>query len=189
MFKNKTKRFEGIAMQIYLSTLTENDYDTSLDAIEAAFSDVAESNHDEQELVKKLRESPEYNYELEVVAKNDDGEVIGHIMLSEITIVNGNNRYIALALAPLSVLADYRGKGIGKALIQAVEERAKAQDYSTIIVLGGPSYYGKFGYEEAQDFEITNPFDVPSKFFMVKFLWDQLLEQPKGDVIYSEAFN
>lgn len=189
MFKNKTKRFEGVAMQIYLSTLTENDYDTSLDAIEAAFSDVAESNHDEQELVKKLRKAPEYNYELEVVAKNDDGEVIGHIMLSEIAIVSGDNRYTALALAPLSVLADYRGKGIGKALIQAVEERAKAQDYSTIIVLGDPSYYGKFGYEEAQDFEISNPFDVPSKFFMVKFLWDQLLEQPKGDVIYPEAFN
>ncbi|RIM37537.1 N-acetyltransferase, partial [Staphylococcus cohnii] len=123
-------------MQIYLSTLTENDYDTSLKAIEAAFADVTESNHDEQNLVAKLRNAPEYNYELEVVAKNNDGDVVGHIMLSEITVINGTKRYTVLALAPLSVLPEYRNKGLGKALIQAVEERAKTQDYTTIIVLG-----------------------------------------------------
>lgn len=176
-------------MQIYLSTLTENDYDKSLKAIETAFAEVKESNHDEQDLVVKLRQAPEYNYELEVVAKNDDGDVVGHIMLTEIKIVDCNDKYTALALAPLSVLPDYRNKGLGKALIQAVEERAKSQDYTTIIVLGDPEYYGKFGYEEAKDYNIKCPFDVPSKYFMVKFLWDQLIEQPQGEVIYSDAFN
>ncbi|MDW4092859.1 MULTISPECIES: GNAT family N-acetyltransferase [Staphylococcus] len=176
-------------MQIYLSTLTENDYDTSLTAIEAAFADVTESNHEEQNLVAKLRNAPEYNYELEVVAKNNDGDVVGHIMLSEITVINGTKRYTVLALAPLSVLPEYRNKGLGKALIQAVEERAKTQDYTTIIVLGDPKYYNQFGYEPAADYDITCPFDVPSEYFMVKFLWDQLLEQPQGDVVYSEAFN
>ncbi|PHK49008.1 GNAT family N-acetyltransferase [Staphylococcus edaphicus] len=176
-------------MQIYLSTLTENDYETSLEEIKMAFEDNADSSHDEQDLVVKLRNAPEYNYELEVVAKNDDGNVVGHIMLSEIAIVNETSRYTALALAPLSVLPDYRNKGLGKALIQAVEERAKTQDYTTIIVLGDPEYYGRFGYEPAKDYDIECPFDVPSKYFMVKFLWDQLLEQPKGEVVYSEAFN
>ena len=48
-------------MQIYLSTLTENDYDASLDEIKTAFENVAESNHDEQDLVLKIRASKEYN--------------------------------------------------------------------------------------------------------------------------------
>ena len=69
-------------MQIYLSTLTENDYDASLDEIKTAFENVAESNHDEQDLVLKIRASTEYNYELEVVAKTDEGDVIGHAVLS-----------------------------------------------------------------------------------------------------------
>ena len=73
--------YGGVLMQIYLSTLTENDYDTSLDEIKTAFRNVAASNHDEQDLVLKIRESAEYNYELEVVAKTDDGDVIGHAML------------------------------------------------------------------------------------------------------------
>ena len=104
-------------MQIYLSTLTENDYDTSLDEIKTAFRNVAASNHDEQDLVLKIRESAEYNYELEVVAKTDDGDVIGHAMLSEIKIINDETRYTALALAPLTVLPEYQNKGIGKALV------------------------------------------------------------------------
>lgn len=176
-------------MQIYLSTLTENDYDASLEEIKTAFENVIESNHDEQDLVLKIRASTEYNYELEVVAKTDEGDVVGHVMLSEIEIINDETRFTALALAPLSVLPKYRGKGIGKALVQAVEERAKAQDYTTIIVLGDPGYYGMLGYEEASRYQIYSPFDVPSKYFMVKFLWEQLVEQPNGNVVYPEAFN
>src|SRR5699024_11322770 len=92
-------------------------------------------------------------------------------MLSEIAIINDETRYTALALAPLSVLPEYRSKGIGKALVQAVEERAKAQDYTTIIVLGDPEYYGMLGYEEASQYQIYSPFDLLSKYFMVIFLW------------------
>ncbi|RIP34704.1 N-acetyltransferase [Staphylococcus gallinarum] len=176
-------------MQIYLSSLTENDYDTSLQAIKTAFEDVIESNHDEQELVVRLREAPEYNYELEVVAKNENGDVVGHIMLSEVKIVNDTKTYVALALAPLSVLPEYRNKGLGKALIQAVEERVKALGYTTIVVLGDPNYYSKFGYEEAETYSIDNPFDVQSEYFMVKFLWDQVIDRPAGTVVYPESFN
>ena len=45
------------------------------------------------------------------------------------------------------------------------------------------------GYEEASRYQIYSPFDVPSKYFMVKFLWEQLVEQPNGNVVYPEAFN
>src|SRR5699024_12831867 len=113
-----------------------------------------------QDLVLKIRASTEYNYELEVVAKTDEGDVAGHVMLSEIEIITDETRLTALALAPLSVLPKYRAKGIGKALVQAVEERAKAQDYTTIIVLGDPEYYGMLGYEEASHYNINNPFDI-----------------------------
>ncbi|MDN8848515.1 N-acetyltransferase, partial [Staphylococcus aureus] len=87
---------------MYLSTLTENDYDASLEEIKTAFENVVESNHDEQDLVLKIRASTEYNYELEVVAKTDEGDVVGHVMLSEIEIINDETRFTALALAPLS---------------------------------------------------------------------------------------
>ncbi|WP_251521133.1 N-acetyltransferase [Staphylococcus sp. HKU1] len=175
-------------MQVYLSSITENDYDLSLDAIKKAFEDVEMSNHDEQDLVVKLREAPEYNYELEVVAKNEDGDVIGHVMLSEITIVNDTKEYIALALAPLSVLPDYRGKGLGKALVNAVEDRVKSLEYTTIVVQGDPDYYEPLGYKEAAKYDIYSTFDVPSKYVMVKFLYEQLDDRPHGKIIYPDSF-
>lgn len=174
-------------MQIYISTLTENDYETSLEAIEEAFKDVEMSDHDEQQLVNKIRKSEAYNYELEVVAKNDKGEVIGHALLSEVTIEDEQEQYTALALAPVSVLVEYRNQGLGKALIQAVEERAEAHGYNTIVVLGDPEYYQQSGYMRASDYKIYSPFDVPEAYFMVKFLTDE--NRPSGKVNYPSAFN
>ena len=174
-------------MQIYLSTLTENDYETSLKAIEEAFKNVEVSNHDEQQLVNKIRKSEAYNYELEVVAKNDAGDVVGHALLSEVTIEDEQEQHVALTLAPVSVALEYRNQGLGKALIQAVEERAENHGYKAIVVLGDPEYYQELGYERASNYKIYAPFDVPKGYFMVKFLTDT--NRPSGKVSYPSAFN
>ena len=54
-------------------------------------------------------------------------------MLSEINLKADDQRYKALELA-LIVDKPYRNEGLGKALVQAVEERAKSQHYTTIVV-------------------------------------------------------
>ncbi|MEJ7157396.1 N-acetyltransferase, partial [Staphylococcus capitis] len=68
-------------MQIYLSTLTEVDYEESLNSIEENYDDQPETSWQEKALVKKLRKSDDYNYELEVIAKNEQNKVIGHALL------------------------------------------------------------------------------------------------------------
>ena len=64
-----------------------------------------------------------YNYELEVIAKNESNEVVGHVLLAEITLTSQNDKQTALAIGALSVNSEVRKQGLGKALIQAVEER------------------------------------------------------------------
>ncbi|KIX90223.1 acetyltransferase [Staphylococcus microti] len=175
-------------MSIFISTLTEMDYEPSLQMIENTFEDVAASNHNEAALVKGLRMAPDYRYELEVIAKTADDDIIGHAMCSEVTIQSDDDTYIALALAPLSVAKAYQHKGIGKALVQALEERAYAQEYTTIVVLGHPDYYAQLGYEVASKHEITVPFNVPDEAVRVKFLWDSLENPPHGEVQYPDLF-
>ena len=46
-----------------------------------------------------------------------------------------------LQLSSLIVATPYRNQGIGKALVQAVEERAKAHHYTAIIVDDCPEYF------------------------------------------------
>ena len=85
------------------------------------------------------------------------------------------------------MISEYRNQGLGKALIQAVEERAKNHGYETIVVLGDPEYYQELGYECADNYKIYAPFDVPKAYFMVKFLTDA--NRPSGKVNYPAAFN
>lgn len=157
-------------MSIYISTLTENDYEPSLNMIREAFKEMPESDHQEQALVRKLRLEPGYHYELEVIAKDEAGEIIGHALCSPIQIKSHEETFDALALAPVAVKKPYRQKGIGKALIHALEERAQELEYTTIVVLGHPDYYKALGYELALE------------------AWDQNFLRSAGELCESEIF-
>lgn len=173
-------------MQIYLSTLTELDYDKSLNSIEESFDINPETSWQARGKVKNLRKSPYYNFELEVIAKNENNDVVGHILLIEIEINSEDKTYYALAIASLSVKPDLRNQKLGRSLVQAVEERAKAQEYSTIVVDHCLDYFEKLGYEDAsaQDIEAVKG-NAP---LLVKFLWDNLTDAPHGIVKFPEHF-
>lgn len=173
-------------MQIYLSTLTELDYDKSLNSIEESFDINPETSWQARGKVKNLRKSPYYNFELEVIAKNENNDVVGHILLIEIEINSEDKTYYALAIASLSVKPDLRNQKLGRSLVQAVEERAKAQEYSTIVVDHCLDYFEKLGYEDAsaQDIEAVEG-NAP---LLVKFLWDNLTDAPHGIVKFPEHF-
>ncbi|MCS4487353.1 GNAT family N-acetyltransferase [Staphylococcus americanisciuri] len=175
-------------MSIFISTLTEMDYELSLQMIENAFEETSESEQDEVQHVKRLRMAPDYRYELEVIAKTADDDIIGHAMCSEVKIESEEETYVALVLASLSVLNAYQQKGIGAALVQALEERAYAQEYTTIVVLGHPDFYAQLGYEIAAKHGITVPFNMPDEAVRVKFLWDTLEDLPHGEVHYPKQF-
>ena len=74
-------------------------------------------------------------------------------MLSEINLKADDQRYKALELASLIVDKPYRNEGLGKALVQAVEERAKSQHYTTIVV-GCCGIFRRNGYEPADKHNI-----------------------------------
>lgn len=173
-------------MQIYLSTLTELDYDKSLNSIEESFDINPETSWQARGKVKNLRKSPYYNFELEVIAKNENNDVVGHILLIEVEINSEDKTYYALAIASLSVKPDLRNQKLGRSLVQAVEERAKAQEYSTIVVDHCLDYFEKLGYEDAsaQDIEAVEG-NAP---LLVKFLWDNLTDAPHGIVKFPEHF-
>lgn len=166
---------------------TKSDFGAVGKLIEKAFENEAMSDHREQFLVERLRQSEAFIPELSLVAEMD-GYIVGHILLTRITIHNGVESHDTLALAPVSVLPDYQGKGIGGKLIIEAHEKAKALGHTSIVLLGHDQYYPRFGYKQADTFGIELPFDVPKENVMVIELVENGLSGVNGVVEYPQEF-
>ncbi|HFJ9507562.1 GNAT family N-acetyltransferase [Bacillus cereus group sp. MYBK245-2] len=164
----------------------QTDYRKTEEVVQQAFLHEEFSDKKEHELVKRIRECDAFIPELSIVAV--DEEIVGHIMLSKITIEQDGASVDSLALAPVSVARDYQKKGIGGKLIVAALEKAKELGYGSVVVLGHPEYYPKFGFKKASEWNIKAPFEVPDEVFMVMELRENALEGVKGIVQYSSAF-
>ncbi|OJE37662.1 GCN5 family acetyltransferase [Bacillus proteolyticus] len=164
----------------------KNDYRKTEEVVQQAFLSEEFSDKKEHELVKRIRECDAFVPELSIVAV--DEEIVGHIMLSKITIEKDGASVESLALAPVSVTRGHQKRGIGGKLIVAALEKAKELGYGSVVVLGHPEYYPKFGFKKASEWNIKAPFEVPEEVFMVMELTENALEGVEGIVQYSSAF-
>ncbi|MGK9044852.1 GNAT family N-acetyltransferase [Mammaliicoccus vitulinus] len=174
--------------QLLIGTIVESEYELAKEVVKQAFLGEEHTDGNEHELIGKIRKSPTYNAELEVVAKTESGKILGHAMMSEVTVNSDEQSNVVLALAPVSVLPEYQNRGIGKALIEALEYRAYENGYIGVVVLGHSEYYQKLGYHISSDFDIYASFEVPDENFMFKYLWDHPTKEIRGTVHYPDAF-
>jgi putative acetyltransferase len=107
----------------------------------------------EADLVDRLRTDGDAAISLVAV----DGErVVGHVLLSRMSAP-----FRALGLAPVSVLPDRQGTGIGTRLIRAGLERAELGGWRGVFVLGEPAYYRRFGFDPALASGFASPYAGP----------------------------
>jgi putative acetyltransferase len=144
----------------------------------AAFETATEAN-----LVDALRES---GVELISLVAEVQGEIVGHILFSPASMEDADG---IIALAPMAVLPEWQGKGIGSQLVNEGLQACKAYGYSVAVVLGHPDYYPRFGFEPSVNFGISSEYDVPPEVFMVKALQKGALKDLKGRVRYHRLFN
>ena len=122
-------------------------------AVVAAFESEGEGD-----LVENIRASEHYIPELSLVAERD-GQLVGHVMISRVHIVEGDRRTAAHSLAPLAVAPEAQRQGIGKALVRDGIARADAMGLPLILLEGSPRYYGNLGFEHSVAYGIH--FNLP----------------------------
>ncbi|GEP85448.1 putative GNAT family acetyltransferase [Staphylococcus piscifermentans] len=170
-------------MQILLGTVTENDY-----AIIAHLKDKKDSEglfegEYYEDSLRRLRRIPTYNPDFEMIARTDEDEIVGHILLMEEMIVNGEDLQHPLMIKSLSVKEDFREYGIGKALVEAAESRAKEAGYNEIIVEGEPEYFQSLGFKPLSECAVEVPDNEDINQFSIILLWESLDTCPQGKLI------
>lgn len=164
-----------------------SDFEAVFEVIRRAFEKEEYSDQREQYLVERLRNSSAFIPELSIVAETE-GKVVGHILMTKIQIKDKDATHPSLALAPVSVLPEFQGKGIGARLIHKAHEVADSLGFSSSVLLGHEKYYPRFGYERTDKYNIRLPFPAPPENCMVKSLRAGGLEGVEGMVEYAEEF-
>jgi putative acetyltransferase len=153
-------------------------------AVEAAFGSAIEAR-----LVDLIRESPNFVPELSLVAELD-GQIVGHVMVSNVGLHDGDTRRQVCSLAPLAVAPDCQGRGVGSALVRAVAALVDDRGEPLIVLEGSPTYYARFGFEQSvqHGIRITLPEWAPPEAAQVLRLRNH---DPsiRGLVVYPPAFD
>ncbi len=168
------------------------DYATVFEINRLAFG-----REDEARLVETLRRADDFIPELSLVAAKD-GQIVGHILFSPITIQTQGEYAPALSLAPVAVRPEFQRRGIGSALVRrgrcGGRKRSKSRcrwrlGHGIVILIGHPEYYPRFGFSPARAKGLETTYPVSDEAFMALELVPGALEGIEGAVIYPPAFD
>jgi len=129
-----------------------------LDVVRSAFADGEDGSGGQVEvdLVSWVWSSDAHLPDLDLVAVDASGEVVGHVLHSRAEVVGAPDASVA-ALAPLAVVPGWQRRGVGSGLVTEALRRADTAGASLVVLLGHPAYYPRFGFEPAQGLGLEPP--------------------------------
>lgn len=140
---------------------------------------------DEARLVRRLR--AEASPHLSLVASSG-GILVGHIFLSPVRIEGAIPGPSCAGLAPVAVLPEAQGTGIGGALVRAALSECPALGWKAVFLVGDPAYYSRFGFALAAPLGLHYESDAFDSAFQYVEIVPQSLEGIGGWVRFHEAF-
>jgi predicted N-acetyltransferase YhbS len=101
-------------------------------------------------------------------AATDHGRLIGTARLWHVAV--GADRRPALLLGPVAVDPDWRGRGVGTALVERALSEASRLGHAAVLLVGDEPYYGRFGFST----EKTGALSLPGPFARHRLLGREL---------------
>lgn len=100
----------------------------------------------EADLVASLLEDESARPALSLLARHED-KAVGHILFTRATCKDATDVPLMHILAPLAVIPEYQGMGVGRLLIRTGIEHLRLMGCQMVFVLGHATYYPKHGFE------------------------------------------
>ena len=118
----------------------------------------------------------------------EDGAVVGHVLLSPVSVDGRSFARAPFGLGPVGVLPGLQRGGVGKALCWAGIDACRKSGVPFLVVLGHPPYYPRFGFVPAARFGLTFADAPPRDAFMALELEPGALAHAGGRVRYAPEF-
>ena len=150
-----------------------------------AFQTAKVADGDEQGYVDRLRASSNYLLELALVAE-EDGKIVGHIMLTRTYVSMAALKFDSLLLAPLCVALKYRNSGVSLRLVKEIFNIAQKSGFKAVFVVGDPAYYSRFVFRSSVLFGIKHVPPISDENVMVYELAAGALHGVSGTVTFTE---
>lgn len=141
---------------------------------------------DEARLVAELRGAADPYVSL---VAHEHERLVGHILFTPVTIRAESSISQALGLAPIAVLPEFQGRGIGSALTRAGLEACARGAHLVVFVLGEPGFYLRFGFRPAPPLGLRFRSPEFDPYFMVAELAPGALAARTGWVEYLPPFS
>lgn len=117
-----------------------------------------------------------------------DGEVVGHVRLSQSWVDAREALVEVLVLSPLSVAPSAQGAGVGTALLAAAVEAARDLGVPAVFLEGSPGFYAARGWERGSRHGFARPSArIPDAAFQVVVF---AAHEPwmTGPLVYCDPF-
>jgi predicted N-acetyltransferase YhbS len=125
----------------------------------------------------RLREQVDHRLDLSFTAR------IGTLLVGsvrQLPIAIGDTP--ALLLGPLTVEPPFRGRGIGRALLDRALAEARARQHRLVLLVGDEPYYGRVGFKAIAKGRVTMPGPVDPKRLLINELVDGAFNDVSGAI-------
>jgi putative acetyltransferase len=118
-----------------------------------------------------------------------NGQVVGHILFSPVSIEPESSVANPLGLGPMAVLPEFQNQGIGSQLVREGLEECRRLGCEMVVVVGHPEYYPRFGFVPASRHGLSCEYPVLDDVFMALEVKPGALSDQHGLVKYRKEFN
>lgn len=148
-------------MQLKIRQEKHSDYEEVYELVKKAFA--TSTNEGEWDYLNEVREKDTFIPELSLVAENDEGKLVGQIVLYKTDITTPEGPVTELLLSPISVDPDYFSKGIAASMMKEAFVIAKSMGYAAVFLCGPSEFYHRFGFKGSYEYNVFHVSDRTKK--------------------------
>lgn len=161
-----------------------SDYAEVYELVKLSFATASHADGTEADYLNGVRKKDSFIPELSLVAEDENGKIVGQIVLYQTDITMPGKKVTELVLSPICVHPDYFRRGIARALMEQAFEIAKKMGYAAVFLCGEPEFYRKIGFSPTYKSNIFHVTDTErnAEWCMVRELVDGALTGVSGTI-------